>query len=140
MIAVNRHLRIAPLATWLRRSLVVAAVVLAAQSAQAGMMTSMSAADEATISHSSDHSRHGEPRSVLFELRSDVQKALAQQPGGNSTSTSTTSIPSGSGQSVFTSARDSQLDGMQCCGWIVPEAVQALPPLLPSGLFRPPCA
>ena len=30
--------------------------------------------------------------------------------------------------------------GLPRSGWVVPEAVQALPPLLPSGLFRPPCA
>ena len=130
-----------------RLILPLAAIVIAfsASSADAGIVTSMSLGNGGMSASATDAGDHcPQPQSWLSFLRELEQPGLyglAQHTNTTGTTSSpTSSSSSGSSTSALADSSVTLVCGLPRLGWVVPEAVQALPPLLPSGLFRPPCA
>ena len=110
---------------------------------EAGIVTSMSSDRGMSAAQTDDYpgapSKQSEHSELLnFKAHPSGLFELPQNSGGTS-STSTTSS-SGPTQSLAAATDIVLLGGLNRSGWITQEAVQVLPPLMPSGLFRPPCA
>jgi hypothetical protein len=122
--------------------LVVGAVQSTANFAEAGIVTSMEAASCSSLETAPTHSgwkddSHLHPWfRLLLERSPGLNQAL---PTTSTSSTSGATGPSfGPVQLPAVSAGALDLHDRNARGWTAPEAAVALPPLLPSGLFRPP--
>jgi hypothetical protein len=130
---------------WLRfvaLGVVVGCVLSAARSVEAGIVTAMGDTS-GMIAEGASSSAPQFSQVVLQLLYGDVRHyaSLTQSNAPiSSSSTSSSTSNFGSGQSPLAISETILLGGLPCSGWITPETVEALPPLLPSGLFRPPCA
>jgi hypothetical protein len=76
----------------------------------------------------------------LFVRLMQQHLGVLEMPQNSTGATSSSTSTFGSSHSFVAVVDTVLIGGLTCSGWIVPESVQALPPLLPSGLFRPPCA
>jgi hypothetical protein len=129
-------------ATALVRLVLCIAAILVALSVgsgtvEAGIVTSMSS-NGMSVVPTVDDDRAPPEQSEFSIFKAQSLFELPQNTGGTSSSSSTST--SGPSHSLAAAANTVLLGGLARSGWITPEAVQALPPLLPSGQFRPPCA
>jgi hypothetical protein len=122
--------------------LVVGAVQSTANFAEAGIVTSMEAASCTSLETAPTHSgrkddSHLHPwLRLLLERSPGLNHAL---PTSSTSSTGGATGPSfGPVQLPAASSGALDLHDLNARGWTAPEAAIALPPLLPSGLFRPP--
>lgn len=144
MFARLSYLRTVVSGLWHSVLLPLVAIAIAlgtfAGTAEAGIVTSMSGDGAMSSAGSSDgrSTPHSEPAILEFNERLVGLFELPQNTGGTSSPSSTST--SGPSHSLAAATDTVLLGGLPRSGWITPEAVQALPLLLPSGLFRPPCA
>jgi hypothetical protein len=122
--------------------IVLGCALSADRSVEAGIVTAMGDTS-GMISDGASSSAPQFSQVVVQLLYGDVRHyaSLTQSNAPiSSSSTSSSTSNFGSGQSPLALSEGILLGGLPCSGWITPETVEALPPLLPSGLFRPPCA
>jgi hypothetical protein len=121
--------------------LVFSAVLAAATSADAGIVTSIDATACGLPKSLSPTNRNGDSR-----LHLTLRLLWERTPGFNqglptSVPSTTGGAPgptSGTAQSLVAFAVVVDCQDLPARGWIAPEGTLALPPLLSSGLFRPP--
>jgi hypothetical protein len=119
------------------------AVLFANRAADAGIVVSMGDAPELAAPESDSLATTKIDSLLRYLMTPDLgPHVVLTQPNAPMSSSTSSSAPTtfGSGQSPLAIAESVSLGGLPRSGWITPEAVQSLPPLLPSGLFRPPCA
>jgi hypothetical protein len=143
MLGSMRQFGILSFARWWRLllPLVLLSLGLSSVTAEAGIMTTMSA-DSVASSFSDGGDQQSAPNQVLplFVRLMQQHLGVLEMPQNSSGATSSSTSSFGSSHSFVAVVDTVLIGGLACSGWIVPESAQALPPLLPSGLFRPPCA
>jgi hypothetical protein len=119
---------------------VLALVFFGQSSAEAGVVTSMQAGGMAAPEVPVPNQRPAAPWGSFPQISGQIVGLCVAL---DTSSQSTTSTPTSSFSSTHPPAAIAsacELPSPASRGWVVPESTLALPPLLPSGLFRPPCA
>jgi hypothetical protein len=121
--------------------LVVGMVLAATAQANAGIVTSMDAVACSSLDEvaSQAGSQNDSERSLPFRLLLERPHGFDHPlPTSNSTTGGATGPGMGPMQSPAACVTVDDVQDSPARGWAAPEATLALPPLLPSGLFRPP--
>ena len=115
------------------------ASLFSSQVAEAGVTTSLDSSAAAYSDLDETHHPDCPIDSPSHQLLTNG-RGLYGIPQSTSTSSTSTPTSAGAGPQVMATFSTALLSDSPRIGWVTPESALALPPLLPSGLFRPPCA